>query len=383
MALTLRHWFAAGTLGCGALAVALLPPTVTLRERQAWQRESNTRETIANALRHDYQLTLNLSRRDEALAQLRRAPATPGNQPRVLVDERRAARVSLPYRDVVRAAVDSLARRFGPFDTTARVVFFMTADTEFKAAGVAGWVGLERWLYIFPEGTDGRTCLVIVPTGRRSAARLADATSALGPCAYYAAFGRAGPFVAAWLQRMDYYPAIEPDWVAPRARAGSPDFGDQLNYVSWAQALAGAAHFGLSLHGSACAAGKLQRCDAYIEQLPWFLSVRLHRGSSRFMTERYVWRAGDESSWYLADLVREMGRDRFARFWRSPLPRDSAFAAAFGLSMNEWTHRWIADRRPGVRVGPTIRPTSTLLGLFLALALVAGGAYYTLRRQVS
>ena len=301
------------------------------------------------------------------------------------MDERRAGRVNLPYRDVVRAAADSLARRFGPFDTTARVVFFITADTEFKAAAAAGWAGLERWLYIFPEATDGRTCLVIVPTGRRGAATLADATSAFGPCAYYAAFGRPGPFVTAWLQRMHYYLAIEPDWLAPRPRAWSPDFDDELRYASWVQAMAGAAHYGLSLQGSACAAGKLQRCDAYIERLPWFLAWRSQQNASTFMTERYTWRAGDESSWYLADLVREMGRDRFARFWRSPLPRDSAFAAAFGLPMNEWTHRWIAERRPGVsvRVGPTIRPTSTLLGLLLALALVAGGAYYTLRRQVS
>ena len=383
MALTLRRWIAAGTLGCGALAVALLPPAVNPRERRAWEREYTARTTIASALRHDHQLALYFRRRDEALAQLRRTPTAPTNRPSVLVDERRAGRVSLPYRDVVRAAVDSLARRFGPFDTTSPVVFFMTADTQFKAPGAAGWVGLEQWLYIFPEATDGRTCLVIVPTDRRGAGTLAEANSALGPCAYYAAFGMAGPFVTAWLQRMDHFPAIESDWLAPRPRAGSPDFGDELISISWAQALAGAAHYGLSLNASACAAGKLKRCDAYIEQLPWFLSLRSQRGSSRFMTERYTWRGGDESSWYLADLVREMGRDRFARFWRSPLPRDSAFAAAFGLPMNEWTHRWIADRRPSVRVGPTIRPTSTLLGLLLAIALVAGGAYYTLRRQVS
>ena len=54
MALTLRRWIAAGTLGCGALAVALLPPAVNPRERRAWEREYTARTTIASALRHDH-----------------------------------------------------------------------------------------------------------------------------------------------------------------------------------------------------------------------------------------------------------------------------------------------------------------------------------------
>ncbi|HEY6853922.1 MAG TPA: hypothetical protein VI139_06725, partial [Gemmatimonadales bacterium] len=99
------------------------------------------------------------------------------------------------------------------------------------------------------------------------------------------------------------------------------------------------------------------------------------------MATRYWW-MDDEQNWYLADLVRAMGRERFARFWRSPLPRDSAFAAAFGVPMDEWTHRWLVERRPGVRVGSAVRLSSSLLGLLLAILCVGGSAYYTTRRQI-
>jgi hypothetical protein len=388
MALTLRHWIGAGVVGCAALVVALLPPPVKRGdEAQMWRQDMNARATIANLMNRDYQLALILSRRDDALAQLRRtpvAPSSPAARVRVVVDARRAERVGALFRTGLAASADTLTSRFGAFDAGAPVVVFATADTEFKAPTSGGRVGLGRWLYLFPEMTDGRTCLVIAPTGRGSGGPGTFETSVVvGPCGYYAAFGAPGPAVAEWLRALDYYPALEPDWFKARRASWEPDVLEQLPYLSWGEALASISHAGLTLHASGCAAGKLPRCDAYVAALPWFLSTRSQRGVAAFMAERFFWSRGDAFSWYLADLVREKGPDRFARFWRSGLPRDSAFAAAFGVPMNEWTHRWLAGQRRSVFLGPTIRLTSTVLGFLLAVLLVAGGAYYTTRRQVS
>jgi hypothetical protein len=105
-------------------------------------------------------------------------------------------------------------------------------------------------------------------------------------------------------------------------------------------------------------------------------------GALRAFVERGGWR-GDELQTLLADLVREQGRERFGRFWRSSLPRDSAFVEAYGMPIEDWTHRWLSAQRPNIHVGSAIRAGSVLLGLVFAGLLVAGGAYYTTRRQIA
>ena len=378
MALTLRSWIAIGALGCATLAVALLPPAPQPEgaTRPYEGPEVSARSEIARALRSDYQLALFLRRRDDALAQLREGAGTP----LLLVDSRRPTQLTTRNRHALEVATHSIAPRLAPLDTASRLVIFVTPDTEY-AAPAGGWVGLGKLVYVYPEGTDGRTCLVIVPTGGIRTLAV-DTAGILGPCAYYAAFGRPGPGVAGWLRATHYYSALESDWLSPRPRIEPPGLEDLLAYRSWGQALSLLGHVGLSLDGTGCAAGKLDRCAAYLDQTPWFEGFSQRR-TFTFISERWIWwRGRDEYVWYLADLIREMGRDRFGEFWRSPLPRDSAFAAAFGVSMTEWTHRWIASRRPNVRVGSAIRLTSALLGVLLAAILVAGGAYYNSRRQV-
>src|SRR2546422_7095903 len=43
---------------------------------------------------------------------------------------------------------------------------------------------------------------------------------------------------------------------------------------------------------------------------------------------------------YLADVAREVGHDRFLRFWNSPDPVDTALATALKMPVGEWTERW-------------------------------------------
>lgn len=385
MALTLRHWVLAAATGCATLAVGFLPPpTEPAPEAQrAATRDRTARNLIAGAIHEDYRLALVLRRRDDAMAEVGRLGVRSGVAPVVLVDPRRPRAGATPRARAVRQTVDSAGPLLAPLDTTVRVAVVLTADTGFAAPVAGGWVGLREVTYVLPEGTDGRTCLVLVT---RNASRSRSGIGLLGPCAFYAAFGHPGAGVRRWLQAVSYSPALESDWRGPRPTGRSEDL-ELLDFVSEArqwglqEVVFGRAYGGMSYTAGGCAAGRLARCAELADRLaPPYARAQPGRGIRAAVVTRFWWT--DDGNWMLADLTREMGRERFATFWGSPLPRDSAFRAAFGMSLEEWMQRWLAARRPGVRVGPAIRPASALLGLLLAGALVAGGALYTTRRQI-
>jgi hypothetical protein len=88
-----------------------------------------------------------------------------------------------------------------------------------------------------------------------------------------------------------------------------------------------------------------------------------------------------EAGYFLADLVREQGRERFTRFWRSPLPVDSAFVMSFGVPLDRYISEWLR-RDHAIRLGPSIRPSSVWLSLLFLVVIVGAGAVLTTRRQV-
>lgn len=373
MALTLRHWIAIAALGCAAVAVAYLPPDPGSSDPRfpAEGQRRTALTSIETALRRANQLSVILRERDEALALLHRAPRSARSP--VFVDAGRARRFE-------RYIVDAAAT-LAPLDSAITLAVSLVPNQAVTREGQS--LFFNRLWYAFPEGTDGRTCLVIVPEG--TLARLGEqnaASSLLGPCAFYAAFGQPGPGIEAWLAAVNYYPAQEADWVSARPRSPDPT-ADDLSKLTLPQLLESglmfAARQGMSLPAAGCAAGRRERCNAALGVTPWY---------RRFLDEAHTadkpgWLGGtSDQSWYLADLVREMGRDRFGRFWRSPLPRDSAFVEVYDMPIEEWTHRWLAERHPDVLVGPAIRVTSALLGLVASAMLVAGGAYYAARRQI-
>jgi len=86
---------------------------------------------------------------------------------------------------------------------------------------------------------------------------------------------------------------------------------------------------------------------------------------------------------YLADVAREVGHERFLRFWNSPDPVDTALATALKMPVGEWTERWQRRFVPRLPLGPAAPLSATVIGLVLGGAAVIAIALGAKHRQVS
>jgi hypothetical protein len=75
---------------------------------------------------------------------------------------------------------------------------------------------------------------------------------------------------------------------------------------------------------------------------------------------------GDIEPELLLSAVRELGADRFGKFWRSPGSPAAAFESAFGTSLDSWTYPWVVRTYGSIADRPTIRLRDVV---WLALAL--------------
>ena len=85
-------------------------------------------------------------------------------------------------------------------------------------------------------------------------------------------------------------------------------------------------------------------------------------------------------SW-LGDLAREQGPERFAAFWHSTLPVDSAFHQAFGVPLGEWTYQW--TRRNPEFDPRAVRPWSVTISLFLVALMMGAVCVGASAREIS
>jgi len=142
-------------------------------------------------------------------------------------------------------------------------------------------------------------------------------------------------------------------------------------------------------YGSGCQAGARQDCANAILDPERFRDNSILRGagivsdlqSPPVFDDRVRFEWGEHS--FLADLIRVQGRDRFRAFWRSDLPVDQAFQAAYGESIGDWTYRWAVARYGTYAPGPTVSIATVLLAVSTALALLAFAATVAGRREVS
>lgn len=401
MALTGRRWLALAILGCLALAVASLPggaeevrPANPHFAGFLARRHSGAefRSRLVGEASHGLVL---LRLRDHILDSLARNHAA--SPP---ISFRLGGRLSQPPADLLAAATDSVAQFLAPSSPFVSTLLITHPDTAYllRDGRRAALYGLY---YLLPPATNGKVCLVLAreydiaplinwlrdTSARASQDRRAGLTRALGPCAFYTAFGLAGPGIERWLRDEGYAPAGRAQWDRPRPPYGRPD-QDELTDVGpssfWEilrAASSGAFDMGrLSLPARACAHGELSLCPEALTTS----FADLHPPLGRHNAVAHSWWFAEEPAFgFLSDLVRLEGRDRFVRFWRSTLPVDRAFTDAYGVSMEEWTHQWLLGSIAAPRFGPVIRLSSVLVGLGLAVTLALASTLFALRRQVA
>ena len=392
MARELRWWLAAALLACGAVAVAYLPPRGA--EQQPGLGDAPIRQTPARlraqglaAQWRAANLALRLPEYRQRLQPellRRRERDEPG--PALLIESSESL-VPL-VRERVRPVLDEVSRQLGLGVTKVSVGLVVDPRRHVSAkAAATPSQDFASPAYLFPDSSDRTTCVALIPAWQwtRTPAGMAPATmeywlrTGLGPCAFYAVYGAPGRGVREWLARRGYDLARVPLWDRDRAERPQDSFLMYQDGTRWWWR--GVYQFPVTAIG--CLAGRTTSCRAAVlagadewtgDSLPRFLD-----------SDPRAWWRGQRllfSDRYLADVVREVGHDRFLRFWSSTEPVDTALATALKTPVGEWTERWQRRLVPRLPLGPAAPLSATLLGLLLGGAAVMVIALGATRRQV-
>jgi hypothetical protein len=198
----------------------------------------------------------------------------------------------------------------------------------------------------------------------------------LGPCAFYAAYGAPSKPVRQWLtaRGWDVGSFLQGD-VAGAAVSSTEMLGDPRYAWYWERI------YSFPPATVACMAGRAEGCRAAVMRGATATIDSLPR-VVRF--ERRWWKAEDllPAGRYLSDVAHTVGRDRFLRFWGSPLPVDTALATAFKKPVGEWTAAWQHGYTPRLRLGAAAPFGAYVLALLVAALVVLSVAVTSARRQV-
>ena len=386
MARQLTWWLAGAFVACAIVAVGYLSPSraapaATARSRQPQPTAARLRARgLAEQWRAaDVAVRLAVYRRrlEPELAR-RRATDQPG--PALLVEA--PDTVPVHTRELVASALDTVWRELGL--GVSKVAVGVVVDfwriprtgTDSSPKVPSGSVG-----YLLPDSSDRATCIALIPAwhwSRGLPRPLEDGLRrGLGPCAFFARWGVPGEPVRVWMARRHYDLASVPSW--GRERSEPPEASWMMNRnTGWFWA----AVYGHPIAAIGCLAGRAQSCrtavltgagDAFGDSLPRLLDATVRW----WREERLV-----QGQQYLGDVAREVGYDRFLRFWNSTEPVDTALATALRMPVGKWTERWERRFLPRLPLGAAAPLSAAMLGILLggtAVALVARGA---MRRQV-
>jgi len=393
MARELRWWLAAVLLACGAVAVAYLPPRgaargVGLRDEPFRQTTARLRAQALAAQWRTANLALRLPQYRKRLQPellRRRERDQPGL---ALLFE---APDSLPAfaRERLRAVLDTVSRQLGLGVTKVSVGLVVDLRRYVSAkASETPSQDFDSPAYLFPDSSDRTTCVALIPAWRwtrtlavqppvRSQEVQDWLRTGLGPCAFYAVYGAPGKEVRHWLAKRRYDLARVPQW--DREWPVRP----QDSFVMYQERWWWRSVYQFPVTAIGCMAGRRQSCRAAVlsgaqaatdDSLPRFLDSDPRgwwRGQRLLYSDRY-----------LADVVREVGHDRFLRFWNSTDPVDTALATALKMPVGEWTERWERRFVPRLPLGPAAPLSATVIGLLLGGAAVSVIAFGATRRQV-
>ncbi|HEY6808770.1 MAG TPA: hypothetical protein VI160_08270 [Gemmatimonadales bacterium] len=385
MALTPRRWIAIALFGAAALAVASLPPSAAWWDSArgsgaALYRASDAQVQIVNrALASTSDAIRLLARRDTLVRLVNALHPRAGATPVVGFE----GIWSGPQRARLRQMVADAWQTLGA--TAPEVPVAIVFRNQVNRG--AGFMASGNW-YLLPGATGGPCIVAARPTGTATTWPVGGVRSILGPCAFYGVFGHPGAAVEQWLLRGRFWQAADADWLSPPAPAQVFEVGDLIPGDASAtylfEAISAMAYQGLGLGGAACAQGDLVVCRRLVlssdEAGDRFGHMTVGHISIVRMPNAYYDQGFDR--WFLSDLVRNRGRENFARFWRAPQAPDSAFAAVYGMPIEAWTREWLRERRPGLHAGPGIRTASVVWGLVSIVGFVAIGAALAQRRRI-
>ena len=390
MARELRWWVAVTLLACSVLGLVYLPPRGDWATRGRFRAlepatpfRLRERALTSQWRATSFQLSL-LEAREQLRPELvrRRSAEVPG----VVVAFDRHDPLSAEHRRFITAELDSVWARLGLGVSMISVaVVFRTSPPTVRADEPSGSGYANATAYLLPDSADRATCVVLLAAQYWSRELLAQPhraptprftdwlSNGLGPCAFHAAFGHPGREIGRWLGARKFDLALSPWWNGdPRESPHRPlyDALDAPRNRWFANQLPPDA--------IACLGGRAARCRDAV------LAGAGGTGPPPRLITPESWRrqrllAGDH---YLADMAREIGRERFQTFWSSELTVDSALATALRQPVGEWTARWQRRLTPPIRLGPAAPPSATWLGLLLAGLAIVLATRTVSRREV-
>ncbi len=308
--------------------------------------------------------------------------------------------ISASYGDALSRQLESLIRaRWSEAGAPTGIPLVIAAVLDSATVVDGALRSRQPWVPLItaflPDSTPNAACVSILrvpapPTAasprnfRRNLLAPQTVSSLMGPCLYYAAFGRPGAQVAQWLSGNNWRMAQATDWrSAPPAAAGPimPNARIRENGKSFAGY---DARFGTSTTGLACLAGEDGRCAQAVlparranEDSVWRERVVSTTGANDavFGLPRGRSTIGPADGWLLSEMVRALGQDRFMSFWRSSEPVPDAFRGAAHQSLDSWVHDWAVRMYGPVPVGPGLGALDALYGVLLLI----GGCLVALR----
>ncbi len=395
MARGLRLGGAIALAACGVIVVAYLPPRGGVQARESRFGPGipvpTSARLRAKAIADEWrtaQAAVRLLESAHPVARAFSGGGSDGAGPTVIVDGPDSLASFL--RPLLAAELDTVWRQLGLGPTkVAVVVVFEAAQITYR-----GSAPLERSSdasYLLPDSADRTTCGVLIPVGYwsinllrvRRVERVGQfrewLKGDLGPCAFYAAYGNPGKPVRSWLARRNFDLALYPVWDTPRQSrlwGLEQDPAMQRWWWDWV--------YNQSLTAVACLARRPDACRAAVleggegggsleDSVPRVVTL----GQWWWKRQRLV-----AASRYLSDVVRDVGHDRFLRFWNSTQPVDTALAAALRMPVGEWTVRWEERFAPPLPLGAAAPLSASVFALLLAAAALGSVALAARRRQV-
>jgi hypothetical protein len=392
MAHRLSWWWVAAVGGCLAVAAGYLPPRGTNgRAREAAlarsQRPSSEAERVA-ALAAEWRnadLTLLFTQQRGRLAPAIDA-ARDADRPTIVLSQ--YGPVEPNTRARLATGLDSIWHGLGLGTTKigAGVVVMAAVDTP----GSARPRRMPRFspAYFFPDSLDRTMCLGLVEVGTGTRARrimgdpLSLARGLLGPCAFYAAFGKPGPRIERWLSARRYDVALYAAWDLDlaHARRDTRWFTDYINMPRAQRRWIWGWLYQAPPSTVGCIAGRADACAAFV------IAGSDAQGKPSSVSAIDNRRRGPPlpgATQLLSDALREFGPARFARFWTSDLRPDSAFALAMDTTLGDWMAARQLTITPRLPLGPSVPLKDSLLGLVLVVLCISVAVQVARRRQVS